>query len=75
MKNDIIVGYILDFLNENRFWVFITILVTLICNPIEMIVLSDLFTNFTAAINNLEYNNSITILWKIAALSVAIDSV
>jgi ABC-type multidrug transport system fused ATPase/permease subunit len=75
MKNDIIINYIIDFLNENRFWVFITILVTLICNPIEMIVLSDLFTNFTAAINNIEYSNSITILWKIAALSVAIDSV
>ena len=75
MKNDIIINYILEFLKENRYWVFITILVTLICNPIEMIVLSDLFTNFTSAINNLEYNNSITILWKIAALSVAIDSV
>jgi ABC-type bacteriocin/lantibiotic exporter with double-glycine peptidase domain len=40
-----------------------------------MIVLSELFTNFTTAINRLEYNNSITILWKIAALSVFIDSV
>jgi ABC-type multidrug transport system fused ATPase/permease subunit len=75
MNNDIIINYILEFLKENRYWVFITILVTLICNPIEMIVLSDLFTNFTSAINNLEYNNSITILWKIAALSVVIDSV
>jgi len=40
-----------------------------------MIVLSDLFTNFTTAITGLEYNNSITILWKIAALSIFIDSV
>ena len=75
MKNNIIINYILEFVKENRFWVFITILVTLICNPIEMIVLSDLFTNFTSAINNLEYDNSITVLLKIAALSVFIDSV
>ncbi len=75
MNNNIIIDYILEFLKENKFWVFITILVTLICNPIEMIVLSDLFTNFTSAINNLEYNNSITVLWKITALSVFIDSV
>jgi ATP-binding cassette subfamily B protein len=40
-----------------------------------MIVLSDLFTKFTTAITGLEYNNSITILWKIAALSIFIDSV
>ena len=75
MKNDIIINYILEFVKENRFWVFITTLTTLICNPIEMIVLSDLFTKFTSAINGLEYNNSITVLWKIAALSIFIDSV
>jgi ABC-type multidrug transport system fused ATPase/permease subunit len=40
-----------------------------------MIVLSDLFAKFTTAINGLEYNNSITILWKIAALSIFIDSI
>lgn len=75
MTNDIIIGYIIEFVKENKFWIFITIATTLICNPVEMIVLSDLFTNFTTAINALEYNNSITILWKIAALSVFIDSV
>ena len=76
MEHDnIIIGYILDFLNENKIWLIITIVVTLLCNPIEMIVLSDLFTNFTTAINNLEYNNSISILWKIAAVNVFIDSV
>lgn len=74
-NNNIIINYILEFIKEHRFWVFITTLTTLICNPIEMIVLSDLFTNFTTAINGLEYNNSITILWKIAALSVFIDSI
>lgn len=73
--SNIIIGYILEFVKDNKFWLFITIVTTLICNPIEMIVLSDLFTNFTTAINGLEYNNSITILWKIAALSVFIDSI
>ena len=76
MANDnIIIGYILEFLKENKIWLIITILVTLLCNPIEMILLSDLFTNFTTAINNLEYDNSISILWKIAAVNVFIDSV
>jgi ABC-type bacteriocin/lantibiotic exporter with double-glycine peptidase domain len=40
-----------------------------------MIVLSDLFSKFTSAVNNLEYNNSITILLKIAGLSVFVDTV
>ena len=75
MTNNIIIGYILEFLKAHKFWIFVTIATTLICNPVEMIVLSDLFTNFTTAINALEYDNSITILWKIAALSVVIDSV
>ena len=74
-NSDIIVGYIFEFLKENKIWLIITILVTLLCNPIEMIVLSDLFANFTTAINNLEYDNSISILWKIAAVNVFIDSV
>ena len=74
-NNNIIVGYILDFLQQNKIWVFITIITTLICNPIEMIVLSDLFSHFTTAVNNLEYNNSITILLKIAGLSVFVDTV
>jgi ATP-binding cassette subfamily B protein len=75
MDNNIITGYILDFLKENKLWVFITIVTTLICNPVEMIVLSDLFSNFTGAINKLEYSNSITILLKIAGLSLFIDTV
>ena len=73
--NNIIINYILEFVKDNKFWIFITILTTLICNPIEMIVLSDLFAKFTTAINGIEYNNSIIILWKIAALSIFIDSV
>ena len=73
--DNIIINYILEFVKDNKFWIFITTLTTLICNPIEMIVLSDLFTNFTTAITGLEYNNSITILWKIASLSIFIDSV
>lgn len=74
-NNNIIVGYILDFLQQNKLWVAITIITTLICNPIEMIVLSDLFSHFTAAVNKLEYKNSITILLKIAGLSVFVDTV
>ena len=74
-NNNIIVGYILDFLKQNKLWVAITIITTLICNPIEMIVLSDLFSHFTTAVNNLEYKNSITILMKIAGLSVFVDTV
>ena len=75
MTNNIIVGYILEFLKQNKIWVFITIITTLICNPIEMIVLSDLFSHFTTAVNNLQYTNSITILLKIAGLSVFVDTV
>jgi len=40
-----------------------------------MIVLSDLFSNFTGAINGLEYSKSITILLKIAGLSIFVDTV
>jgi len=74
-ENHIITGYIIDFLKENQIWVYITIITTLICNPIEMIVLSDLFSNFTGAINGLEYSKSITILLKIAGLSMFVDTV
>jgi ABC-type multidrug transport system fused ATPase/permease subunit len=75
MDNQLITGYIFDFLKENRIWVFINIITTLICNPVEMIVLSDLFSNFTGAINGLEYSKSITILLKIAGLSMFVDTV
>jgi len=75
MDNQLITGYIFDFLKKNQIWVFITIITTLICNPIEMIVLSDLFSNFTGAINGLEYSKSITILLKIAGLSMFVDTV
>lgn len=73
--NQIIIGYILDFLDKNKIWVIVTVAVTLLCNPIEMILLSDLFANFTTSINNLEYDNSIYILWKIAAVNIFIDCV
>ena len=75
MDNHLITGYIFEFLKENQIWVFITIITTLICNPVEMIVLSDLFSNFTGAINGLEYSKSITILLKIAGLSMFVDTV
>ena len=73
MENNIIIGYILEFIKDNKIWLIITILVTLICNPIEMIVLSDLFTKFTTAINDLAYNESITTLWKMTAVYIFID--
>lgn len=75
MTNNIIIGYIFDFLKQNKIWMFMTIITTLICNPIEMIVLSDLFSHFTTAINNMQYSDSITILLKIAGLSIAVDTV
>ena len=74
-NNNIIIDYILEFLQQNKIWVFVTMITTLICNPIEMIVLSDLFSHFTTAVNNLEYNNTILILFKIAGLSAFIDTV
>lgn len=73
MNDNIIIGYILEFVKDNKIWLIVTILVTLICNPIEMIVLSDLFTNFTTAINNLAYKESISILWKMTAVYIFID--
>ena len=73
MENNIIIGYILEFVKENKIWLIVTILVMLICNPIEMIVLSDLFAKFTTAINDLAYNESITTLWKMTAIYIFID--
>lgn len=73
MQDNIIIGYILEFVKDNKIWLIVTILVTLICNPIEMIVLSDMFTNFTTAINNLAYKESILILWKMTAVYIFID--
>ena len=75
MNGNIIVDYILEFLKDNKIWVFITIITTLVCNPIEMIVLSDLFSKFTNSVDKLEYNNSMTIIWKIAGLSLFIELV
>jgi len=68
-----IIGYILEFLNQNKIWVIITIIITLICNPIEMIWLSDLFTQFTTAIDHLHYQDSISILWKMTAVYIFVD--
>lgn len=73
MTNNLIIGYILDFLNQNKIWVVIAISVIIICNPIEMIILSNLFTSFTTAINNHEYDSSISTLWKITAVNIILD--
>lgn len=73
MTNNLIIGYILEFLNQNKLWVVIAISVIIICNPVEMIVLSNLFTSFTTAINSHEYNSSISTLWKITAVNIILD--
>ena len=72
-KDNIILGYVYEFINENKLWFFVTMCVIFISNPLEMIVLSNLFTSFTNAINKLDYDNSISILWKIAGLYFFID--
>jgi ABC-type transport system involved in cytochrome bd biosynthesis fused ATPase/permease subunit len=73
MTNNLIIGYILEFLNQNKLWIIIAISVIIICNPVEMIILSNLFTSFTTAINNHEYDNSISTLWKITAVNIVLD--
>ena len=73
-KKGILLGYIFDFLKQNIWWVITTIVILFITNPLEMIVLSNLFSNFTNAINTLDYNASISALWKIAGLYVLIDA-
>lgn len=72
-EDNIILGYVYEFMNENKLWLFVTICLIFISNPLEMIVLSNLFTSFTNAINKLDYDNSISILWKIAGLYILID--
>jgi ABC-type multidrug transport system fused ATPase/permease subunit len=74
-KSNIIVGYILEFFKENKIWIIVTILVVFITNPLEMIVLSNLFTNFTTSINKMDYDGSISSLWKIAGLYTIIDAI
>ena len=72
-KRNIIMGFILDFFKQNILWVIITVVVLFVTSPLEMIVLSNLFTDFTNSINKLDYSNSINILWKIAGLYTLID--
>lgn len=70
---NVIFGYILEFISKHKFWAFITVVITLICNPIEMIWLSDLFTDFTIAVDNLQYSKTLSILWKMTAVYILID--
>ena len=72
-KKNILMGFILDFFKQNILWVIITVVVLFVTSPLEMIVLSNLFTDFTNSINKLDYSNSINILWKIAGLYTLID--
>ena len=74
IKNkNILTGFVLDFYKQNILWVIVTIVVLFVTSPLEMIVLSNLFSSFTSSINKLDYNNSISILWKIAFLYIIID--
>jgi ABC-type multidrug transport system fused ATPase/permease subunit len=73
-KKNILFNYIFDFVKQNILWVIITIVILFVTNPLEMIVLSNLFSNFTTAINTLDYEGSISALWKIAGLYVLIDA-
>jgi ABC-type multidrug transport system fused ATPase/permease subunit len=74
-KKSILLEYIFDFGKQNIMWVIITIFILFITNPLEMIVLSNLFSNFTNAINTLDYKASISALWKIAGLYILIDGI
>ena len=74
-KKNIIMGFIIDFFKQNMVWVIVTVVVLFVTNPLEMIVLSNLFTDFTNSINKLDYSGSISILWKIAGLYILIDTI
>ena len=74
IKNkNILIGFVLDFYKQNILWLIVTIVVLFVTTPLEMIVLSNLFSKFTGYINNLDHDNSISILWKIAFLYIIID--
>ena len=72
-KKNIILGFILDFFKQNILWVVITIVVLFVTTPLEMIILSNLFSDLTIAINKLDYSYSINILWKIAGIYTLLD--
>lgn len=74
VKDNIIIGYIFEFLKNHKLWVVVTLLIVFITNPLEMIVLSSLFGNFSTAIGKMDYDNSIKILWKIVGMYVLIDT-
>ena len=73
LKKNIILGFILDFFKQNILWVVITIVVLFVTTPLEMIILSNLFSDLTISINKLDYSYSINILWKIAGLYTLLD--
>jgi ABC-type multidrug transport system fused ATPase/permease subunit len=73
IKDNIIVGYIFEFLKENKLWAIVTLLVVFITNPLEMILLSNLFSDFTTSINKKDYDGSMINLWKIAGVYTLIE--
>lgn len=72
--NNIIVGYIFEFLKQNKIWAIVTLLVVFITNPLEMILLSNLFSDFTTSIINKDYDGSMNNIWKIAGVYTLIES-
>jgi ABC-type multidrug transport system fused ATPase/permease subunit len=74
IKNkNILIGFVLDFYKQNILWLIVTIVVLFVTTPLEMIVLSNLFSKFTGYINKLDHDNSMSTLWKIAFLYIIID--
>lgn len=74
IKDNIIVGYIFEFLKENKIWAIVTLAIVFITNPLEMILLSDLFSKFTTSIDKKDYDGSMINLWKIAGVYTLIES-
>ena len=74
-KKNILLGYIFEFIKQNILWVIVTIVILFITNPLEMIVLSNLFSKFTTAINTLDYKESISAPSLCSALAIAEFSV
>lgn len=73
VKKNIIIGYIFEFLKQNKLWVFITLIIVFITNPFELIVLANLFSTFSASISKNDYKDSMNTLLKIAGVYTIIE--
>jgi len=75
VKKNIINGYIFEFLKQNKIWVLITLIIVFITNPFELIVLANLFSNFTTSISKNDYKGSMNTLLKIAGVYTIIECI